>query len=78
MSAAVIVVHSERNARELVELSLRGAFLEVAGFDDPMTALDAIEASSRVRVLITRVAFRSRQTERHCFGAHGPSEAAGH
>ena len=57
MPAAVIVVHNERNTRELVELSLRAAFLEVVGFEDPMTALDAIEASSRVRVLITRVTF---------------------
>ncbi len=37
--------------------ALRAASLEVVGFADPMTALDAIEASSRVRVLVTRVVF---------------------
>jgi hypothetical protein len=57
MPAAVIVVHNERNTRELVELSLRAAFLEAVGFDDPIKALDAMEASSRVRVLVTRVDF---------------------
>ena len=57
MPAAVLVVHNERNVRELVELSLRAAFLEVPGFDDPIKALDAMEASSRVRVLVTRVDF---------------------
>jgi DNA-binding NtrC family response regulator len=54
MPAAVIVVHNERNARDLVVLSLRAAFLEVVGFEDPIAALDAMEASSRVRVLVTR------------------------
>jgi DNA-binding NtrC family response regulator len=58
MPSAVIVVHDERNTRELAVVSLRVAFLEVTAFEDPMTALDAIEeASSCVRVLITRVAF---------------------
>jgi DNA-binding NtrC family response regulator len=55
MPAAVLVVHDEQSARELAVTALRAAFLEVVGFADPMTALDAIEASSRVRVLITRV-----------------------
>jgi DNA-binding NtrC family response regulator len=57
MPAAVLVVHDERNTRELAVASLRDAFLEVVGFDDPLMALDAIEASSRVRVLVTRMAF---------------------
>ena len=57
MPAPVLVVHDEQNTRELAVAALRDAFLEVVGFDDPLMALDAIEASSRVRVLVTRVAF---------------------
>ena len=57
MPAAVLVVHDDQDVRELAVASLRAAFLEVAGFADPMAALNAIEASSRVRVLVTRVLF---------------------
>src|SRR6476660_9886331 len=57
MPAPVLVVHDEQNTRELAVAALRDAFLEVVGFDDPLKALDAIEASSRVRVLVTRMAF---------------------
>jgi DNA-binding NtrC family response regulator len=57
MPAAVLVVHDEQNTRELAVLALRAAHLEAVGFDDPMKALDAIEANSRVRVLVTRVVF---------------------
>jgi DNA-binding NtrC family response regulator len=57
MPAPVLVVHDERNTRELAVSALREAFLEAVGFADPMAALDAIEASSRVRVLVTRVTF---------------------
>jgi DNA-binding NtrC family response regulator len=57
MPAAVIVVHDEPNTRELAVSALREAFLEAIGFADPMRALDAIEDSSRVRVLVTRVDF---------------------
>ena len=51
MPAPVLVVHDEQNTRELAVAALRDAFLEVVGFDDPLRALDAIEARSRVRVL---------------------------
>jgi DNA-binding NtrC family response regulator len=57
MPAPVLVVHDEQNTRELAVSALREAFLEAVGFDDPMKALDAIEASSRVRVLATCVMF---------------------
>jgi hypothetical protein len=57
MPAAVLVVHDEQNTRELAVGALRAAFLEAAGFADPMAALDAIEANSSVRVLVTRVMF---------------------
>ena len=57
MPAAVLVVHDEQNTRELAVSALREAFLEAVGFEDPIAALDVIEASSRVRVLVTRVMF---------------------
>jgi DNA-binding NtrC family response regulator len=57
MPAPVLVVHDEQNARELAVSALREVFLEAVGFDDPMKALNAIEATSRVRVLVTRVTF---------------------
>jgi DNA-binding NtrC family response regulator len=56
MPAAVLVVH-EQSTRELAVSALRAAYIEAVGFADPMVALDAIEASSRVRVLVTRVMF---------------------
>ena len=57
MPAPVLVVHDEQNTRELAVSALRAAFLEAVGFEDPMAALNAIEASSLVRVLVTRVMF---------------------
>ena len=57
MPAAVLVVHDEGDIRELAVAALRAAFLEVVGFDNPLAALDAIEVSSRVRVLVTGVVF---------------------
>ena len=57
MPAAVLVVHDEQSTRELAVSALRAAFLEAVGFADPMAALDAIEASSHVRVLVTHVMF---------------------
>ena len=59
MPAAVLVVHDEQNTRELAVSALRAAFLEAVGFEDPIAAPDAIEASSRVRVLVTGVMFGS-------------------
>ena len=57
MPAPVLVVHNEQETRDLAVTALRAAFLEAIGFDDPMAALDAMEADSRVRVLVTRVEF---------------------
>lgn len=59
MPAPVLVVHQENEAREEVLAALRAAGCEAAGFDNPMTALNAIETDSRVRVLVTRVNFRA-------------------
>ena len=57
MPAAVLVVHNERDTRDLAVTALRAAFLEAVGFENRMAALDAMEANSRVRVLVTRVDF---------------------
>src|SRR5882757_8321548 len=41
MPAPVLVVHNEFDTRELALIALRGAGRETAGFENPMTALDA-------------------------------------
>ena len=57
MPAPIVVVHSDRRQREAVLAALRSAGLEVAAFDDPVAALDAIEKDSRARVLVSRIDF---------------------
>ena len=57
MPATVVVVHNEPGLRELALGTLREAGIEAVGFNDPMAALDAIEADPRVRVLVTRMNF---------------------
>jgi DNA-binding NtrC family response regulator len=57
MPAPVIIVHNEPDIREQALSALITAGVEAAAFDDPLAALDAIEAASRVRVLVTRVNF---------------------
>jgi DNA-binding NtrC family response regulator len=58
MPATVLVVHDESDTLELAVAALTEANLGVVGFQDPMAALDAIEADrSRVRVLVTRADF---------------------
>ena len=57
MPAPIIVVHDENDVRQAAVDALRAAGHECVGFADPMTALDAIEDNTRVRVLVTRVDF---------------------
>ncbi len=57
MPAPVLIVHQEHITREMFLQAVQAAGYEAAGFADPMKALDAIEADSRVRVLVTRVDF---------------------
>ena len=57
MPAPVVVVHNESDARELAVVALQAAGHEVADFADPMEALNAVRASGRARVLITRIDF---------------------
>ena len=59
MPAPVIVVHPDLNTRDLALAILRNAGLEAAGFEDPIVALDTVEADGRSRVLVTAVNFGS-------------------
>jgi DNA-binding NtrC family response regulator len=57
MPAPVLVVHDDPNTRDLALSTLRAAGHEVVAFADPIVALIAIEADSRVRVLVTSMTF---------------------
>ena len=57
MPAPVLIVHDNDHMREKALVALRTAGREAIGFSDPTAALDAIEATSRVRVVVTRVNF---------------------
>jgi DNA-binding NtrC family response regulator len=57
MPAPVLVVHDDAGTCDLAVATLNTAGLTAVGFADPVRALDAIEADSRVRVLVTRVDF---------------------
>lgn len=55
MPAPIIVVHQQTKVLDMILSALRSAGYEAAGFNDPVTALDAIETDSRVKVLVTRI-----------------------
>jgi DNA-binding NtrC family response regulator len=57
MPAPVLVVHQETEIFSQMLGALRAAGCEAAGFYSPTTALNAIESSSRARVLVTQVDF---------------------
>jgi len=57
MPAPVLVVDNVDDIREQALAALRTAGHEVIGFRDPIMTLDAIEATSRVRVVVTRINF---------------------
>ena len=59
MPASVVVIHDDAAIREAALAALRLAGLDAVGFAKPLEALDAIEADSRARVLVTRVDFGS-------------------
>jgi DNA-binding NtrC family response regulator len=59
MPAPVLVAHDDKATRDLAVATLSAAGIETVGFEDPIAALNAIEADSRVRVLVTRVDFGS-------------------
>ena len=56
-SGRIVVVHDEGQIRELAVTTLRAVGYDVVGFADPMRALDAIEACSGIRLLVTRLNF---------------------
>jgi CheY-like chemotaxis protein len=57
MPAPVLVVFDEEDTRDLAVATLTAAGLIAVGFADPVAALNAVEADSRVRVLVTLVDF---------------------
>lgn len=57
MPAPVLIAHQESNTREMLLSAVRADGHEAVGFGDPLKALGALEADSRVRVLVTCVDF---------------------
>ena len=57
MATPIVVVHNDSDLRDLVVFSLRAAGHSVTGFQEPLAALDVIEADLGVRVLVTRINF---------------------
>jgi DNA-binding NtrC family response regulator len=57
MPALVLIVHNDAETRQLAVTALSAAGHETIGFEDPMKALDEIEAASDIRLLVTRVDF---------------------
>lgn len=61
MAAPILVVHQETEVLDMILSALRSAGYEAAGFNDSVTALDAVETDSRVKVLVTRIDFGERK-----------------
>src|SRR3954463_3977007 len=59
MPAPICLVHNDRTMRAPMLAALRAAGYEVAAFEDPLRAFEAVEAGGRVRVLVTRIDFGS-------------------
>ena len=57
MPATIVIVYDNNRVRCAAILAIRAAGHDVAAFADPMTALDAVEQNSRVRVLVSRIDF---------------------
>ena len=57
MPATVVIVYDNGQVRSAALLAIRAAGHDVAAFADPMTALNAVEKDSRVRVLVSRIDF---------------------
>jgi DNA-binding response OmpR family regulator len=57
MPARVAIVHDDLVFLEPLTAALRDAGHDVAAFDDPMVAWDALSVSGRAELLITRIQF---------------------
>jgi DNA-binding NtrC family response regulator len=57
MPARIVVVHDDPAFVDEATAALRISGYDVAGFTDPMIALNALEAAEKVEVLVTRVRF---------------------
>ena len=57
MTARIFIVHDDSAFSEEARSALEAAGHSVATFDDPMTALDALEAAQQIKLLITPASF---------------------
>jgi DNA-binding NtrC family response regulator len=57
MPAQIVLVHDVRKFANEAAMALRDAGYQVAVFNDPMQALDALDVAATVELLITRVNF---------------------
>jgi DNA-binding NtrC family response regulator len=57
MPARIVVVHDDPKFREWVVLALQAAGYDLKAFAGSTEAIDALEASERIDLLITRAAF---------------------
>jgi DNA-binding NtrC family response regulator len=59
VAALIAVVHNDSDMRELMVLTLRAAGHSAVGIEDPLRALETIEADSCFRALVTGFDFGS-------------------
>ena len=57
MPAAIVIVHDDKPTREAALAALWAAGHQAVAFGDPISALNAVEKDSRVRVLVSRIDF---------------------
>ena len=57
MTARIFIVHDDSEFSADVRSALEAAGHAAATFDDPMVALDALEAAQQMELLITRASF---------------------
>ena len=57
MPARIVAVHDEPSFLDPLAASLKADGHEVAAFDDPMLAWDALAGAQRVELLVTRMQF---------------------
>jgi DNA-binding NtrC family response regulator len=61
LPARIVVVHDDHSFLDPLTAALRENGHEVAAFDDPLAAWDALESGRRVQVLVTRVQFAANK-----------------
>jgi DNA-binding NtrC family response regulator len=59
--ARIVVVHDDLSFLVPLAVALRDNGHEVAAFDDPIAAWDALKSGHRVEVLVTRIQFAAKK-----------------